>query len=133
MQLLQATEISSSAGSAASTFVADGVAMPSAEMLLAVHGGAGVTDAVATVAAAQSTSEVSRVLEDALSGGGGEPIDALLQVLAGDAGSAPGPAEMAAFVAGASAWDMHDHAGFMPTLGGNFLAMEAHLEVPTPL
>jgi hypothetical protein len=132
MQLLQATEISSGAGSAASTLVADGVAMPSAEMLLAVHGAAGITDAVATVAAAQSTSEVSRVLEDALSGGG-EPIDALLQVLAGDAGSAPGPVEMAAFVAGAAAWDMHDHAGFMPTLGGNFLAMEAHLEVPTPL
>ena len=121
-ELLQGTDAPVHGDLAASTMVANAVAMPSAAMLQAQASANSIGDA-------HSTAEVARVLADALSGGhGGPDIDALLHVATGHDGGAAQLAEMMASYAGpaGSAWDMSGLAGFAmvhPDMGMEALAV----------
>ena len=94
-ELLQGTDIPSHALSAHSALVAEAVMMP------------GVALEALTVVEAKSNGQIARVVAEALSGGGSNPIDALLDAFAGHA-----PASVAAAIAGADAGHM---AAFVPT------------------
>ncbi len=76
-QLLPGTETQGHTDAIGMAVVAQALAMPSADMLRALHDGPQVAD-VAT-----SNAEVGRVLADALSGGKAATIDTLLDALAG--------------------------------------------------
>ena len=127
-ELLQGTDAAEQSNPAGSTLVADGVAMASAEMLLAAHEATNA-QAVANSGDAQSTAEVSRVLADALGGGGhgGLDIDALLHAATGH-GGAPSLAELIAGHSGpaGAAWDT---SGFA-TLDLGVHMLVTHMDAP---
>jgi hypothetical protein len=107
-QLLAATETPAQPEQSATT--AAGVMMPSAEQLQAMGYSAAGPEAQ------QSSEIVSKVLVDALHGGGhgGPDLDTLLNALPGHSGGAPGLAEIIGSHSGsaASAWDAHALSGF---------------------
>ena len=76
MELSRGTDTPTASHPTTDAIVADAVAMPAAEMLLALQ------QDVVVEGAAQSAGELGRVLAEALSGGGGQKIDALLDALA---------------------------------------------------
>ncbi|HUE78947.1 MAG TPA: DUF5801 repeats-in-toxin domain-containing protein [Sphingomicrobium sp.] len=92
------------------SFTSESIAMPSADMLAAANEN-GVDGA------AKGTSEVGRVLADALAGGDGPSIDAILDAAANH-GSPEALAALASHGAGAvSGWDTGGFGGFS---GGQF-------------
>jgi len=105
--------------SAANALVADAVAMPSAEMLQGMLPG----EAAHGAEVAKSTGEVSRALADALSGGGDNPLDALLDGLpanAHDHGAA-----LEAIASHAAAATAAGNAGHLALFGSAQLAFSA--------
>jgi hypothetical protein len=126
-ELLQGTEAPQSAP-AETSFTSDAVALPSAEMLAAANENAVDSEA-------KGTGEVGRALADALAGGGGPDIDALLDAVANQGAGANAAIEaLASHGAGAvSGWDMAAFAGFPG--GHSAIVMETlvlhHDAVPT--
>jgi hypothetical protein len=109
--LLEGTDASDQSAPAQSSFTSAGVGMPSAEMLVAANANAILLDGQG-----QNTAEVSRVLFDALAGGGPGPnLDAVIDAVANqvhggaqtviDALASHGPAAV-------SGWDMASIADF---------------------
>ena len=120
--LLHATEASVHSAPAHSTFTSGGVGMPSLAMLAAAH-----ANQHALEGQAKSTGEVSRVVADALAGGGHGPnIDAVIDAVANQAHN--GHAALAALAshgdAAVSAWHMASFGGFP---GGHTANMMEHM------
>ncbi|HEU5286093.1 MAG TPA: hypothetical protein VFU20_06240, partial [Sphingomicrobium sp.] len=106
IELPQGTEIQQP-DPAQSAFTSAVVGMPSAEMLASANGNA-------LDAQAQGTAEVGRVLIDALAGGGGPDIDAVLDAAANQVpgGNAALDALASHGAAAVSGWDTAGFAGF---------------------
>jgi hypothetical protein len=125
--LLEGTEAAQTSAILTS-LTSDGVAMPSAEMLAAAHG---TGDGEAAV-----TTDVAAAVADALDGGKGADLDAVIESVAnGGAEPAQNAGEALASVGGpgVSAWDMGSVAAFHAGPGeGTVEAMQLHPDaVPT--
>jgi hypothetical protein len=127
MALLEGTSLAAAAP-ALSSFTSQSVAMPSAEMLAAANTIEGE---------AKSTGEVSRVLADALSGGGASTIDAILDGLPNSgSGGGSGIADVIASesAGGVPGWDTAGFAGFSASQNPLMLdAMQFHHDAVQPV